>query len=311
MTRYNKKYLFNDEKLSSVEIEINSPIDIFKNLSEKEYPNLSNLPIMITYHDIGLNSSLSFNNFFNNHIYTSNCLLNDVIVVHFNAPGCHFNANDIKQVYTLNDIINNMKYIIKNILKIQRFICLSIGAGSYIFNLYYLSNPTDIIAMILLGINIESQSWSDYFQTLKYTYLANKYYRLYLLLRWFNHQNVSDNIDLVQSYTEAIYKVNTNNIELFINIYNQRNNITNILQLKNLSILIAIGNNTSFEQSAIHYQSKCCLKKNNTIVSILKVDQCGLFIHEYQPNVLIQPINLLLNGLGYYHNINPIKNHSF
>jgi pimeloyl-ACP methyl ester carboxylesterase len=272
-----------------------------------------NKPFMVTYADFGLNNTSGFKRFFNTVKQEKKSLLNDFTIIGLNAPGQHYEAEDIDPELTeqnpmsIESLVTQMEEIL-TYFGVGNFLGFGIGAGAFIIEQYLTKHPNQASALVLLGATSRRLGWIEWGKSLMGYYLNEKMFVNMFVERWFGW-NAEGNSDLMDFYKEEIFKMNRRNLDLFVTAYHSRVDITGSLSKVSCPIMLAFGDLTYHEDEATHFRTQT--KIDRTKMVWLRIEGTGMLITEHKPYALLKPINLMLNGLGFYRKHNGVTKAAF
>ena len=271
-------------------------------------------PVIMTYHDIGLNHSSNFESFFS--ISENRMLLESFVVYHVTAPGQEANAEDLPLNYTFpsmdelaEQILDVCKYY-----KINEFIGFGFGAGANILSRFALNCPDMVEGLFLINPSATVSTWSEWFyQKLNLRQLRNQQIigdnvlpqsvQNYLIWHLFGDLNFPDRVtdqeavDMYRKYFEGNY-INRHNLALFIESYVNRTalGITREDATNNFkcNVLVLCGQNSPHIEESIKTNER--LNPSNS--SWIKLSDAGMVLEE-QPHKVAEVLRLFLQGLGY------------
>ncbi|RXM35665.1 hypothetical protein EOD39_3969 [Acipenser ruthenus] len=164
-----------------------------------------NRPVILTYHDIGLNHKSCFNSLFS--FEDMHEITQHFAVCHVDAPGQQEEAPafPIGYNYPSMDQLSDVLPLVLNNLGLKSVIGMGIGAGAYILSKFALNHPELVEGMLLININPCAEGLIDW--------AANK-------------EEIQNNHNLIQTYRQLITnEINQSNLQLFVNSYNSRRDL--------------------------------------------------------------------------------------
>ncbi|XP_063076386.1 protein NDRG1b [Engraulis encrasicolus] len=263
----------------------------------------SNRPVILTYHDIGLNHKTCFNAMINHE--DMNEISRHFAVLHVDAPGQHEGASTLPTGYTypsMDQLSETLPLILKH-YGIRSAIGLAIGAGAYIMAKFALNHPDLVEGLVLINISAHSDSWVDW--------AAHKVSGLThtlpdtIITHIFSKEEIQTNHDLIATYRHHIQNgVNQHNLQQFVKSYNSRRALDverpvqgssiNVRTLKCSSLLV-VGDSSPAVEAVVD----CNSKLNPTKTTLLKMADCGGLPMIDQPAKLIEAFKYFIQGLGY------------
>ncbi|KAG8549905.1 hypothetical protein GDO81_019138 [Engystomops pustulosus] len=178
-----------------------------------------NRPVILTYHDIGLNHKTCFNSLFNYEDMHE--ITQHFSVCHVDAPGQHEGAASFPAgyVYPSMDQLAEMLPGVVQQLGLKSVLGLGIGAGAYILTRFALNHPSMVEGLVLININPCAEGWMDWAAT-KISGLTHGLPDM-VISHLFSKDEIHSNHDLVYTYRQHIINdINQNNLALFVKSYN-------------------------------------------------------------------------------------------
>ncbi|KAJ0066116.1 hypothetical protein NL108_001328, partial [Boleophthalmus pectinirostris] len=263
----------------------------------------TNRPIILTYHDVGLNHKSCFDSLFNHEDMRE--ILRHFPVCHVEAPGQHEEAKTLPASYvypTMDQLSETLPTVLKH-FGLRSVIGLGVGAGAYILAKFALNHPDLVDGLVLININPHAEGLMDtmatklteWTQTLPDTIIAHI----------FGKEEIQTNLDLIATYRHHITtNMNQSNISQFLRSYNNRpaleverpvpgGNVT-VRTLK-CSTLLVVGDYSP----AVDPVVDCNSKLNPTKTTLLKMADCGGLPQVDQPAKVIEAFKYFIQGLGY------------
>ncbi|CAL8289262.1 unnamed protein product [Merluccius merluccius] len=262
-----------------------------------------NRPIILTYHDIGLNHKMCFESFFNHEDMQE--IARHFAVLHVNAPGQHEGAVTLASEYTypsLDQLSETLPIVLKH-FGFTSVIGLGVGAGANILTRFALNYPDLIEGLVLININANAEGIVDsvtskitgWTQTVTETVIAHL----------FGKKEIENNHDLIATFRHDIMTyMNESNVAQFLRSYNGRQALDlkrpvpggNLSgkTLKCSSLLIAGDDSPSLEVVV-----DCNYKLDPTRTTLLKMADCGGLPQVDQPAKLTEALKYFIQGLGY------------
>lgn len=199
----------------------------------------SGKPIILTYHDVGLNHCSNFESFFN--ISENKLLMQSFSIIHINAPGQEINADKLPPGYVFPTPSELALQIVEVCMHfaIKSFIGFGFGAGANILCRFALNNPQMVDGLFLVNCPAGQSSWTEWFyQKLNIRSLTNfeepnsdyvlpQSVQDYLIWHLFSNLNFPDReidneaVELYRNYF-ASNSINKYNLSLFIDSYIKR-----------------------------------------------------------------------------------------
>uniref|UniRef100_A0A8I6AJ76 Protein NDRG3-like n=1 Tax=Rattus norvegicus TaxID=10116 RepID=A0A8I6AJ76_RAT len=242
-----------------------------------------NRPVILTYHDIGLNHKSCFNTFFNFEDMQE--ITQHFAVCHVDAPG---------QQEAAPSFPTGMKSIIG----------IGVGAGAYILSRFALNHPELVEGLVLINIDPCAKGWIDWAAS-KLSGLTTNVVDI-ILAHHFGQEELQANLDLIQTYRLHIAQdINQENLQLFLGSYNGRRDLEierpilgqndNRLKTLKCSTLLVVGDNSPAVEAVVECNSR--LDPINT--TLLKMADCGGLPQVVQPGKLTEAFKYFLQGMGY------------
>ncbi|XP_054153575.1 protein NDRG3-like [Oppia nitens] len=275
-------------------------------------------PIILTYHDLGLNSVSNFQAFFN--YIDIKLLLQSFCVYHLNAPGMEESAPPLPDnyVYPTLDQMAQQVHTVCKYYNIKSFIGFGVGAGANILCRYALTNPDKVDGLFLINPTSTASGWTEWlYQKVNIYYLGSfsppsaaadtngsqfpSWTQNYLMWHHFGKLTEDRNRDLVETYRKYFTgkSMNARNLSLFTDSYIKRTDL-NITrggdkndQFK-CSVLVLCGCLSPHVDDTVTMNSR--LDPANS--TWMKLSDCAMVLEE-QPAKVSEAFRLFLQGLGY------------
>ncbi|XP_072266740.1 protein NDRG1 isoform X2 [Pyxicephalus adspersus] len=259
-----------------------------------------NRPVILTYHDIGLNHKTCFNALFS--CEDMHEITQHFSVCHVDAPGQHEGAATFPAgyVYPSMDQLAEMLPGVVQQLGLKSVIGMGIGAGAYILTRFALNHPSMVEGLVLININPCAEGWMDWAAT-KLSGLTHGLPDM-VISHLFAKDEIHNNHDLIHTYRQHIMSINQNNLTLFIKSYNSRRDLeierpipgTSAVTLKCPSLLV-VGDSSPAVDAVV----ECNSKLDPTKTTLLKMSDCGGFPQVVQPAKLTEAFKYFVQGMGY------------
>uniref|UniRef100_A0A3Q2NUI4 N-myc downstream regulated 1b n=1 Tax=Fundulus heteroclitus TaxID=8078 RepID=A0A3Q2NUI4_FUNHE len=237
----------------------------------------ANRPVILTFHDVGLNHKSCFETLFNHEDMQE--IVRHLPVCHVEAPGQHEEAKTLPTAYTyptmdqLSEVLPALNY------------------------------PDLVDGLVLININPNAESLMDT--------VANKITDWTLTLpdkvitHLFGKDEILTNQDLVATYRHYFTTtMNQSNVSQFLRSYNNRNALeverpvaggnVNVRTLMCPSLLV-VGDNSPAVEAVVD----CNSKLNPTKTTLLKMADCGGLPQVDQPAKVIEALKYFIQGMGY------------
>ncbi|KAM4735205.1 protein NDRG1-like [Anableps anableps] len=263
----------------------------------------ANRPVILTFHDVGLNHKSCFETLFNHEDMQE--IVRHLPVCHVEAPGQHEEAKTLPTAYTYPtmDQLSEVLPAVLNHFELNSIIGVGVGAGAYILAKFALNHPDLVDGLVLININPNAESLMDT--------VANKITDWTLTLpdkvitHLFGKDEIQTNLDLVSTYRHYITAtMNQSNVSQFLRSYNNRNALEverpvpggniNVRTLMCSSLLV-VGDNSPAVEAVVD----CNSKLNPTKTTLLKMADCGGLPQVVQPAKVIEALKYFIQGMGY------------
>lgn len=263
----------------------------------------TNRPVILTYHDVGLNHKSCFETLFNHEDMRE--ILRSFPVLHVEAPGQHEEAKTLPATFvypTMDQLSETLPTVLKH-FGLRSVVGLGVGAGAYILAKFALNHSDMVDGVVLININPNAEGIMDtvankiteWTQTLPDTIIAHI----------FGKDEIQTNQDLIATYRHHITTtMNQSNVNHFYRSYNNRGSLEverpipggniNVRTLK-CSTLLVVGDNSP----AVDPVVDCNSKLNPTKTTLLKMADCGGLPQVDQPAKVIEALKYFIQGLGY------------
>ncbi|XP_049440028.1 protein NDRG1-like [Epinephelus fuscoguttatus] len=279
---------------------------------ETQYGNLhcimtgtlrANRPVILTFHDVGLNHKSCFEALFNHEDMQE--IVRHLPVCHVEAPGQHEGAKTLPSAYTypsMDQLSEALPAVLKH-FGLRSVIGLGVGAGAYILAKFALNHPDQVDGLVLVNINPSAEGLMDsvaskiteWTHTLPDTIIAHL----------FGKDEIQTNLDLIATYRHYITTtMNQSNVSQFLRSYNNRTALEverpipggniNVRTLKCASLLV-VGDNSPAVEAVVD----CNSKLNPTKTTLLKMADCGGLPQVDQPAKVTEALKYFIQGMGY------------
>ncbi|KAM4689429.1 protein NDRG3-like [Discoglossus pictus] len=260
-----------------------------------------NNPVILTFHDIGLNHKSCFSTFFN--FEDMHEITQQFAVCHVDAPGQQEFAPAFPTGYqypTMEELAE-MVYAVLTHLNFPTIIGIGVGAGAYVLSTLALDHPTVVEGLVLINIDPCGKGWMDW-ASYKLSGWTTNLVDI-VLAHLFSFDELQSNLDLVQTYRLHIAQdINQDNLQLFVDAYNGRTDLeierpvlgSNVLTLKCPTLLV-VGDSSHALDSVV----ECNSRLDPSRTTLLKMADCGGLPQAVQPGKLAEAFKYFIQGMGY------------
>ncbi|XP_075295066.1 protein NDRG3 isoform X1 [Opisthocomus hoazin] len=263
-----------------------------------------NRPVILTYHDIGLNHKSCFNAFFNFEDMQE--ITQHFAVCHVDAPGQQEGAPPFPSGYqypSMDELAEMLPAVLTH-LNLKSFIGIGLGAGAYVLSRCALSHPDLVEGLVLINVDPCAKGWIDWAAS-KFSGWTTNIVDI-VLAHHFGHEELQANLDLIQTYRLHIAQdINQDNLQLFLTSYNSRRDLeierpvlgTNENTAKTLKCpaLLVVGDNSPAVEAVV----ECNSRLDPTKTTLLKMADCGGLPQVVQPGKLTEAFKYFVQGMGY------------
>ncbi|XP_057256798.1 protein NDRG3 isoform X2 [Pezoporus wallicus] len=263
-----------------------------------------NRPVILTYHDIGLNHKSCFNAFFNFEDMQE--ITQHFAVCHVDAPGQQEGAPPFPSGYQYPsmDELAEMLPAVMTHLNLKSFIGIGLGAGAYILSRCALSHPDLVEGLILINVDPCAKGWIDWAAS-KFSGWTTNIVDI-VLAHHFGHEELQANLDLIQTYRLHIAQdINQDNLQLFLTSYNSRRDLEierpvlgmneNTAKTLKCPALLVVGDSSPAVDAVV----ECNSRLDPTKTTFLKMADCGGLPQVVQPGKLTEAFKYFVQGMGY------------
>ncbi|XP_014816672.1 PREDICTED: protein NDRG3 isoform X1 [Calidris pugnax] len=263
-----------------------------------------NRPVILTYHDIGLNHKSCFNAFFNFEDMQE--ITQHFAVCHVDAPGQQEGAPPFPSGYqypSMDELAEMLPAVLTH-LNLKSFIGIGLGAGAYILSKCALSHPDLVEGLVLINVDPCAKGWIDWAAS-KFSGWTTNIVDI-VLAHHFGHEELQANLDLIQTYRLHIAQdINQDNLQLFLTSYNSRRDLEierpvlgineNTAKTLKCPALLVVGDNSPAVEAVV----ECNSRLDPTKTTLLKMADCGGLPQVVQPGKLTEAFKYFVQGMGY------------
>ncbi|KAM5280825.1 protein NDRG1 isoform 1-T1 [Ctenodactylus gundi] len=285
-----------------------------------------NRPVILTYHDIGMNHKTCYNPLFNSEDMQE--ITQHFAVCHVDAPGQQDSAPSFPAGY-MYPSMDQLAEMLPGVLRqfgLKSVIGLGTGAGAYILTRFALNNPEMVEGLVLINVNPCAEGWMDWAASKVrgqgpprgggqlHRTAAGKSSELSIsgwtqalpdmvLSHLFGKEEMHNNVEVVHTYRQHILNdMNPGNLHLFINAYNSRRDLeierpmpgAHTVTLQCPSLLV-VGDSSPAVDAVV----ECNSKLDPTKTTLLKMADCGGLPQISQPAKLAEAFKYFVQGMGY------------
>ncbi|KFV03470.1 Protein NDRG3 [Pterocles gutturalis] len=266
-----------------------------------------NRPVILTYHDIGLNHKSCFNAFFNFEDMQE--ITQHFAVCHVDAPGGFSRGIQgtlllPRYQYPSMDELAEMLPAVLTHLNLKSFIGIGLGAGAYVLSRCALSHPDLVEGLVLINVDPCAKGWIDWAAS-KFSGWTTNIVDI-VLAHLFGHEELQANLDLIQTYRLHIAQdINQDNLQLFLTSYNSRRDLEierpvlgineNTAKTLKCPALLVVGDNSPAVEAVV----ECNSRLDPTKTTLLKMADCGGLPQVVQPGKLTEAFKYFVQGMGY------------
>uniref|UniRef100_A0A8C1UMZ0 N-myc downstream regulated 1a n=1 Tax=Cyprinus carpio TaxID=7962 RepID=A0A8C1UMZ0_CYPCA len=181
-------------------------------------------PVILTYHDIGLNHKSCFDTLFNHEDMQE--IMQHFAVCHVDAPGQQEGANTFSIGYEYPSM-DHLSETLPSILKhfgLKSVIGMAVGAGAYILAKFALDHPAMVEGLVLININPCAEGWMDWaaHKISGWTHAMPDM----IISHLFGKEEIQQNHELIGRYRHHVVNdMNQYNLQLFVKCYNSRRDL--------------------------------------------------------------------------------------
>ncbi|KAI1287695.1 Protein NDRG3 [Halotydeus destructor] len=270
-------------------------------------------PVLITYHDIGLNHVTNFQAFFN--YVDMKFFLESFSVLHINAPGQEDMAVPLPDNYTYPTLAQLSEQIsdVCSHFAVTSFVGLAAGFGANVMSRYALQYPDIVDGLFLINSTSTVAGWTEWlYQKVNMYYLGGipasalgmttfpQSTQDYLLWHHFGRVDTDRNRDLITVYRKHFSgkSMSGRNLSLLIDSYIKRNDLNIVRNDKERNfkcpVLLLTGDYSPHVDDTVDMNAR--LNPSNS--TWMKLMDCGMPLEE-QPGKVAEALRLFIQGLGY------------
>uniref|UniRef100_A0A7N5ZU44 Protein NDRG3 n=1 Tax=Anabas testudineus TaxID=64144 RepID=A0A7N5ZU44_ANATE len=252
-----------------------------------------NRPVILTYHDIGLNHKSCFNTLFNYEDMQE--ITQHFAVVHVDAPGQQEAAPPFPSGYrypTMDELAEMLPSVMTQ-LKVNSVIGIGVGAGAYILSRFALNNPTLVEGLVLINVDPCAEGWIDWAASKLSGWTSNLVD--IVMAHHFSTDELTENQELIQTYRLHIAQdINQDNLALFCGSYQYRRDLEIERPIVGLNedtvntltcpALLVVGDTSPAVEAVV----ECNSRLNPTKTTLLKMADCGGLPQVVQPGKLAE-----------------------
>lgn len=256
-------------------------------------------PAILTYHDIGLNYSSNFQNFFNT--YEMRGLTQHFALYHVNAPGQEEGAAKLPDNYvypSMDELARQLLFVVGH-FGIKYFIGFGVGAGANVLARFGKMYPSKVEGMILVNCSPTQAGWLEWgYQKVNALSLRKRGMTDgvadYMVWHHFGRNPSSDTRQVYRDYFTNC--INASNLAMFINSYIQRTDLGIGRKCRTIgaTILNLTGANSPHINDTISLNGRL----DPALCSWMKISDSAMVLEE-QTDVTVEAFTLFLQGLGY------------
>ncbi|XP_028667444.1 protein NDRG3b isoform X3 [Erpetoichthys calabaricus] len=298
----NEKNARNFQDFDCQEHDIETPYGVL-HVTMRGTPK-GNRPVILTYHDIGLNHKSCFNTLFNYEDMQE--ITQHFAVVHVDAPGQQEGAPAFPTGYqypSMDDLADMLPFVLTH-LNLNSVIGIGVGAGAYILARLALTNPELVEALVLINVDPCAKGWIDWAASKVSGWTTNLVDLV--LAHHFGHEELQANQELIQTYRLHISQdINQENLQLFFTSYNSRRDLEierpvpgindTVVNTLKCPALLVVGDTSPAVEAVV----ECNSRLSPTKTTFLKMADCGGLPQVVQPGKLAEAFKYFVQGMGY------------
>uniref|UniRef100_A0A673JK98 Protein NDRG2 n=1 Tax=Sinocyclocheilus rhinocerous TaxID=307959 RepID=A0A673JK98_9TELE len=237
-----------------------------------------NRPVILTYHDIGLNHKSCFNTLFNFEDMQE--ITQHFAVVHVDAPGQQESAPPFPTGYqypTMDELAEMLPS---------------------------LNEPALVEGLVLINVDPCAKGWIDWAAS-KLSGWTSSLVDI-VMAHHFSTDELTENQEIIQTYRLHIAQdINQDNLALFCHSYNSRRDLEierpvlglyeNTVKTLKCPALLIVGDTSPAVEAVV----ECNSRLNPTKTTLLKMADCGGLPQVVQPGKLAEAFKYFVQGMGY------------
>uniref|UniRef100_A0A4W4GE38 N-myc downstream regulated 1a n=1 Tax=Electrophorus electricus TaxID=8005 RepID=A0A4W4GE38_ELEEL len=243
-----------------------------------------NRPVILTYHDIGMNHKTCFDVLFYDEDMQE--IMRHFAVCQVNAPGQHEGASTFPAGFTypsMDKLSETLPIVLKH-FKIKSVIGMGVGAGANILTRFALKYPDLVEGLVLMNINAQAEGWAD--RAASKVSQSNAIVIIILLTPCLI---ITIPAEFVKTFRHNISKrINQTNLLHFMKSYNR-------FCCCRCHTLLVVGDDSPVVDAVVD----CNSKMNPSKTTLLKMADCGGLPQLDQPGKLAEALKYFIQGLGY------------
>uniref|UniRef100_A0AAY4CGF9 Protein NDRG1 n=1 Tax=Denticeps clupeoides TaxID=299321 RepID=A0AAY4CGF9_9TELE len=180
-----------------------------------------NRPVILTYHDIGLNHQTCFSSLFEHEDMQE--ITGHFAVCHVTAIGQQEGASMLFEYPSMDQMSETLPIILKH-FGIRTIIGVGVGAGAYILAKFALSHPDLVEGLVLINFNAQAEGWMDWAAN-KITGWTQTLSDV-VITHLFGKEEIQNDHDLIATFRHHVTNnVNQTNLQHFVKSYYGRKDL--------------------------------------------------------------------------------------
>lgn len=259
-------------------------------------------PVLLTYHDLGLNYVSNFQAFFNYPDLKE--IAQYFCVFHINAPGQEEGAAALPEEYeypSMEQLSEQVQEVL-NHFNIVRYIGIGVGLGANILVRHALAYPERVDCLMLVNVSTTKSGWIEWgYQKRNISHLRTTGVTQPVLdyLMWHHlgsdyTERAHDLVNIYQHYFEK--DVKASNLAKLVEQYIWRSDIPldRLGATLEVPVLNLVGNQSPFIEDTVIANGRFKPEKTSWI----KIQDAAMILEE-QPGKVSEAFRLFLQGQGY------------